>query len=934
MTTPIPAYSRRPVSAWGGRPVTLGLAFALAAISGSAPLPAQVNPAPDSPATQNPPGPPPEGRPVEQTIQLEQFVVTSLRASAESSQEIKMNTPEFVDSIVAQDIGKLPDNTVAEALQRIPGIQVGRANGEVSSVVIRGLPNIETTINGYEVFTGTGRGVALQDIPAELLAGLDAYKSIGPDKIEGGVAGLIDIRLRRPLDFGPGTTLAGTLRGSYADLADKYSYNGSALVSQRWQTSAGEFGALLDVSYTRRRYQNQIIDNYVHFGANGETFDLATDASGNRGYYADNFGWQIIPGDRKRTGVLLALQWKTKSGLELYSDTLFTGYRERRDVDFFIGIPSWGGYRTDVVLYPAGYDGWNNDGNKDGAPDRFVRSLVANDTVTLTSTQAFKNSTNTYQGAVGAKWDRGRLRLVGEFSYSLSTVRTKAIILDTGITSPTQKLAITYNDNQAPTVQASGVDYTDVNKFFLTQFYDQWSRAHSDQFAAKLDALVRLDSPLVRSLQFGTRVTDRQVNYRADSPGGTFIWNAAQASSLPGLGGVTSTEPFVSSEQFNIRRFWTPNSDWLLDEANTNKLRAIFGKPAGSPPSELGNNFSDKERSAALYGLANYHFDVGPRPLDGVVGVRLVNTRQKLSGYQHPIIVDPAGTASQGPGYVATASTKSRWEALPALNGRLKLADQLYFRGSVTKTVTRPNFGDLNPALSVTAATMTVPGSGGGGNPDLNPVRSVNYDASFEYYPAKATSIAVTGFYRNIDGYVQSYATNETIGDRIYSVTRPRNTRNGYLQGVEVAYQEFFDFLPAALKGLGLQANYTFIEGQSENPLTGVRQNIAQVARHNYNLVFIYEQGPFAARLGYNWRGKYIDGFNQPGLQPTTVWVQPRGQLDFYASYEITKGLLLTLDATNLTRSKYRDNFGNVPMFSRDVRAYDRTVELGLRFRY
>jgi len=870
------------------------------------------------------------GKPADEAVVLDTFVVTSLRASLTSAEEIKQNTPELVDSIVAQDVGKFPDNTVAEALQRIPGIQVGRANGEVSTVVIRGLPNIETTIDGYEVFTGTGRGVALQDIPAEMIAGVDAYKSVGPDKIEGGVAGLINIRLHRPLDFKEGFTGAATLKGAYADQADKYSYNGSALVSQHWKTAGGDFGALIDFSYNRRRYQDQVIDNYVHFGA---AYDVATDASGTPGYYGDNFGWQIIPGDRKRAGLSVSLQWRNKDGLELYSDTLFTNYNERRDVNFFIGIPSWGGYRTDVSLYPANAGGYTvEDPLRPGQDARFVQRLVAHDTVTLSSTQAFDNSTDTVQGAFGAKWNRDALDLNGEVSYSFSTVKTKGIILDTGITAPTQALDITYNDGDAPTVQHSGVDYTDVNKYFLTQFYDQWSRAHSDFFAGKLDGTLHFSGAL-KSLQLGGRASHRKVGFRADSPGGTFIWNAAAANSIDGLGVVTSTEPFVSADRFSIRHFWTPDSDWLLTDANTDKLRTIFGKAQGRPAAELGSAFNDVEKSYALYGLANYHLDVGTMPLDGVIGARFVNTDQALSGFQHPFVTDPVtGEVSQGPGYEPTHNDKNRWDVLPTVNGRLKLLEDLFLRGSVTRTVTRPNFDALNPALSVTAATMTVPGSGSGGNPDLDPIKSTNYDLSLEYYFSKTSLASIAGFYRSIDGYVQSYASSETIGGRTYTVTRPRNTKDGYLQGMEASYQQFFDFLP--VKGFGLQANYTFIEGQSENPLTLQKQNIAQVAKHNYNVVLIYEHGPFSSRLAYNWRGKFIDSFNQPGLQPTTVWVQPRGQLDFSASYEIADGLLLTFDVTNLTRSKYHDNFGNLSMFSRDVRNYDRTYELGLRYRF
>src|ERR1039457_1908125 len=189
----------------------------------------------------------PESAALQTPVVLEAVTGSGVRASLITAQEIKENSPEFVDSIVAQDIGKLPDNSVADALQRVPGVQVARANGEVEPVVIRGLPNIETTLNGHEVFTGTGRGVAYEDIPAEMLAGLDVYKSVGADKIEGGVAGLIDVRLHRPFDFN-GPEFAVTSRGYYSDQAKKDSYNLSFLASDRWKTSSGEFGALVDVS--------------------------------------------------------------------------------------------------------------------------------------------------------------------------------------------------------------------------------------------------------------------------------------------------------------------------------------------------------------------------------------------------------------------------------------------------------------------------------------------------------------------------------------------------------------------------------------------------------------------------------------------------------------------------------------------------------------
>jgi len=857
---------------------------------------------------------------------LDQVTVTSVRASLATAQEIKQNAPELVDSIVAQDIGKLPDNTVAEALQRIPGIQVSHTAGEANGVVIRGLPNIETTLNGYEVFTGTGRGVALQDIPAEMLAGVDAYKSVGPDKIEGGVAGLVDIRLRRPFDL-KSDTFALNARSYYSDQAKKYSYNLSLLGSTRWKTSLGEFGALLDVSDSRQYYEDQIVDNYVHFGANGEQFDLATDAAGTRGYYADNYGMQLVPGKRTRPAASLMLQWKTNTGIQLYWDNLFTGYRNEHTVDFFIGIPSFGGFRDNVVLFPAGAGGYSVPEKYDaaGTPARFVQSLVAHNTNTITSKQSFSDTTDTYQGAFGGVWDHDRLRLDAELSYNFTTVHTRGVILDTIIVTPTE--SITYNFNSPSTVNLSGISFTDPANFHLSQYFDQWGRDHSVGYAAKGDALIRLESPIARSLQFGLRYGERDVNSHSANPGSYPLPFATLASSVPGLGRLSSSTPFVSESQLNVRQWYSGDENFLLGSTDT--LRALAGRPLGLPDADPSRVFTDKEQNFATYGLANFSTMFGTLPFDGVAGVRFADTHQSLGGYERQSV----NGSTTGP-YVLTVVDKARWDVLPTLSARLKLHDDLQLRGSFTKTVTRPDFASLNPATSLTSPGPTIQGSGSGGNPDLTPIQSTNYDVALEYFPSRTSQATVAVFYRTIDGYIQNYANQETIGGNSYSVTRPRSTHNGTLRGIETSYQQFLDFLPDAFKGLGFQVNYTYIKGETESPLTLEKTPLAQVSKNNYNVVLIYEKGPFSSRLAYNWRDKFIDSFNQPGIQPTTVWVQANDRLDFSASYALTTNVTITVDATNILGRKYKDNFGDLPIFTRDIRNYDRTIGVGVRYRF
>src|SRR5690606_14805771 len=178
--------------------------------------------------------------------ELEEIVVTGLKFSLPQAVEAKRAAIPIVDALVAEDIGKFPDNNVVEAMQRIPGVQVtDRGSGEISAVSIRGLTDVTTTINGRNIFTASGRSVALADVPASLLSGVDVYKTRSAKLIESGIAGQIDIHTQRPFDF-EGSKAVVAARGIYQEMADKVDPNVSALLSNRWELEGGgEFGALI-----------------------------------------------------------------------------------------------------------------------------------------------------------------------------------------------------------------------------------------------------------------------------------------------------------------------------------------------------------------------------------------------------------------------------------------------------------------------------------------------------------------------------------------------------------------------------------------------------------------------------------------------------------------------------------------------------------------
>src|SRR5688500_14270843 len=199
-----------------------------------------------------------------QAGELEEVLVTGVRESIVQGLENKRASTQVVESIVAEDIGKLPDNNVVEALQRIAGIQItDRGGGEANAIVIRGLNDVQTTWNGRNVFTASpppasGRQLALQDIPANLVSRIDVYKTRAADQLETGLAGQIDVATRRPFDF-TGPEFSVNARAEQQEQRDSIDPNVSVLASNVWETDAGKFGVLGNVSYRRTRYRDQSV---------------------------------------------------------------------------------------------------------------------------------------------------------------------------------------------------------------------------------------------------------------------------------------------------------------------------------------------------------------------------------------------------------------------------------------------------------------------------------------------------------------------------------------------------------------------------------------------------------------------------------------------------------------------------------------------------
>jgi TonB-dependent receptor len=855
--------------------------------------------------------------------QIETVVVTGLRQSVKSALEIKRDADRMVDSIVAEDIGKLPDDNVVEALQHVTGVQISRNEPEANNLLIRGLPDISTLLNGREIFTSTGRFITLQDIPAELLARVDVEKTTRADDLEGGIAGTIDVRLHRPFDF-DGLEIAGGLFSTYSSLSQHVDPKGSFLISDRWQTAMGEVGLLVDVSYSKDHYKEEIMDNYISTQPIGPV--PGSTGPGGTAFLPLTQGAQSILGDRERLATDVSAQWAPNSSTEVFAEVFYTRYRNPNNVDFFVGLPWICANPATATVYPGTDEVKTSTG---GCYD-------------LTSDQSFVPKTDTYQVASGATWTGDRIKLSTEVDYTSSIFSQTGYILDSQYNPVTYTADTDYNGTGTPYMNVSGVNMTNASNFFIRQLYDQWQEETGNEIDWRGDLNYDVGDSWIRTIVAGLRYTDRFAENMEDNQGGLDCLGGANPSapnfaqilaalastacttqpSLASLGAGHVTSGSQFNGKFGITQWTDASPTWLND--NIMSLRALFGQPTSRPAADPSQFFSDREQSYAGYAKANFDFDLLSMPVDGNFGVRLIETDAVMRG--NTLIVSQTGPSTYTFTYTPVVSSSNEFDWLPSLNARLSLQDDLFLRLGLSKTVTRPQFSQLNPGLSLSNSTATLLGSGTAGNPNLSPEKSDNYDLSLEYYFAPSDSITGAVFYRNIDGYIQGAVNAETIGGITYQISTLTNAPPGHIDGAEIGYTQFFDFLPGPLSGLGVQANGTIVEGAFQN-----------ISKYSYNLIGIYEKGPVSVRVAYNWRSSFNAGpAPGGGQQPGTIFAKPQPWLDLSASYNVTDQVQITFDAKNMLNSYYQDAFGKgalAMIYPRDTREFDQTYSLGVRFK-
>ncbi len=828
-------------------------------------------------------------------------VVTGVRAAAQSALTIKRNAEQVLDSIVADDIGKFPDKNVAEILGRVPGVQIIRGGGEAGSVVIRGLGSVVTLLNGREMFTAAGRNLVLSDIPVSMLKRVDVYKSQGPDMVEGGTAGVIDVRTYRPFDF-KGSQTVVTARAENRDKSGFTDPNVSGLFSNRWKTdSLGHIGALVNLSYQRGRYQDE-----VAWVSPPVVVDQATGAIGG-----DTNGRVMSSGDRKRLALNAALQWRPNNDLEFFAEVFSTKIDHDSQSIFFLGGLPVNDPRNVVTTIPG---------------TKYLDTLTnpSADNFTLSSTQARRDDSEGHQGAIGGRWTvTPTIKATTELARTISTYRQENPILD--VVRPGAKAVVAKVRDGGGYIDYPGTDMGDPTKWNLFGFFDNFNRASGTSTDWRSDVSWDVDTSILKSIEGGFRVARRYATYGHELNGYTalpgFGPNPTAASGLPGL---TCLSPATSAD-YGVNQFYAPCYTYMLD--HTAEVRK-FATGATSPrPEDPSSVYTDHENTQSIYVSGKLGFDIGSVPVDGQVGVRAVKTRQAIDGFSatYPAVGDP----SYAPISVSSTST----DILPSLSLRAKLTPELIGRLVYGKAIERAAFGNYNPGLQLRTATPNVPGGGSAGNPYLKPQESKNLDLGLEWYFAPGASLSGTYFDHRFTNYLAVSTKAETYNGASYLIARPYNADSAKLTGFEGSYQQFYTNLPGWLGGLGLQANFTYTKGGMVGEDGQMTATLPGMSKYSYNLVGLYERGPISARIAYSWRDKFVGEYNYRNLTPSfDLIVAPIKTLDASVSYKITDALTVTLDGVNLANSTYHDYHG-VPEAPRDIRRYDRAIGLALRWK-
>jgi TonB-dependent receptor len=898
------------------KPNTLQFAAMLAATS-SLSLIASAAHAQD--ATQDTTNPPPATTAPDQSKAI---VITGLRASLKKALDIKLAADHIQDTLVAEDIGKLPDQNIAEAIERIPGIIVstntvngsGQSAGEPTEISVRGFPPefAAALYNGRVLATDSGgREFDFDVLPADLIARVDVSKSSTADQPEGGIAATVNMITFRPLDL-KRNTFTASVQGNYDEQRGDITPQASALFSTK--TADGRFGILAAVSYINRKVENKRIYSACLNSPSNVTVGGQT-VSGFVPCYTE---WEVNPTSRERKSAVVVAQFRPTDQLLFTLDGLYSKFNINDNTrGFFTGNNNPSGTVTigsdnTVTSYTGGtgYSGIVNYVRPELSVTKelgFNAKFDPNPRLSMVLDASWSKATNDNGG--NQSWSEADYGALPNATFSLGP-NNLPVMSNLGDLQPSPALVTGFHDYE-------GQDFID------------------EIYQADYRAKYEVGAGILKNIQVGLNYSHRaktQLTVKTPVINGVDLTTIGNGVVLPdnlyspvsgitnlfGTGMFESGLPGFSDSAFDA---------YLLSPAvmatYTDAQRAALAANGGGFAAQIIPSSSGEVKEKTVGGFIEAAFG-GDHGWSGNIGLRATKTNTISTGsFAQPILL-PGNANQLAFGPPSPIEQRGHYfRLLPNANLKVDLTSHLMAQFAVAETLTRPTLSAL--LIEASYSIQRPPYSINQGNPNLKPMSAWNYDAALTWHQG-SNFLSLAVYKKYVTNLLGNGISNVTFLGQPFTVYQPININSEHYTGFEVSGQYTFNMLPAPFDGLGVQANYSYT-----HPSTAFVNSVT------YNLIGFYEKGPIQLRVAYNWRNAQVLSGNVVTVNGQSVhndeFQAAYGQLDASIQYKLTENIALFAQALNLTDEKSIKYFG-VPDRIEDYEGYGRRFGVGVRVKF
>ncbi|MBS0224717.1 MAG: TonB-dependent receptor [Proteobacteria bacterium] len=879
--------------------------------------------------------------------ELDSIVVTGIRRGIEGAITTKKNSTSIVEAVSAEDIGKLPDVSIAESIARLPGLSAQRVAGRAQVISVRGLsPDFSTTLlNGREmVSTGDNRSVEFDQYPSELMAGVTVYKTPDAGLVGQGLSGTIDMRTVRPLDFSKSVTSIG-VRGQRNSLgsAANQSANGNRInASYIGQFADRKFGLAIGFTHSENPVQEEQVGLYEPWEQVGTGWRPGVPAGT---YYSEGIKALRRTGYDKRNAVMATLEFRPSSAWTSTLDMFYTkAHHEDTANQWEVNLGDYnGGYGRINITNPV----INGNGTFEGGTAANLYPLVRG--------MYDKRDDKIKAFGWGNDFNFGNVRLMTDVAYSHADRQEVSLENNTQLYPAPQldTLHLAYSSNGFSQM-VPGLDYSDPSKLYLQNTiygsgYGKVPEVHDTLKSAK--AAVSIGAPESMSkwlsdYEIGFNYADRDKNKK--QPEG----NINLGSQGPTAIGSDLQYGLVDLGFAGIGKI----PAWNVPGA---VARYMVFAPAINQPWLVAKTWSLSEKIATAYLKMDIDAQLGSGvSMRGNIGLQFQHIKQESTANSTISDASPAGFRA----VPVTLGAKYN-EVLPSMNLAFLFPGDQTLRFAAAKQSARPRMDDMSASVGFGVNTATgVPG-GGGGNPQLKPWRANAFDVSYEKYFGTKAYVSAAYYYKQLTSYIFNQTTNGYDWSNYVSqyvppagmtvpvqthgyYTAPQNGKSGKMQGIELTASLPFEMVTPVLKGFGVIASASFNDSSIKiPPPDGTQSSVGNdpialpgLSKRVYNLTAYYERNGFEARISQRRRADFIGEIGNFANNRTLRYVVGENITDAQVSYNFNdgsalKGLSLLLQANNLTNSAYR-TYATTKDRPLEYIKWGRTILLGASYKF